>query len=585
MQKEAQTPTTYKDTSHPVLTLRGKTVNPWLVLVSLVFGFFMSLLDVTIVNIAIPSIQRNLNTDLTTVTWVLNAYSLVFAMLLVTMGRFADQFGRKRIFMMGMVIFSIGSLLCALAPTMAQLSGWPAINWLIGFRAFQAIGAAALNPVSLAIIIAVFPRERRGAAIGVWGALSGLAAAAGPVLGGFLVQNFDWRWIFFVNLPFCIIGLIMVAMFVPETRELGTSKKLDPLGLLTLSTAMFCLVLAIIQGNDWGWTSTSVLSLFAGALVALILFFIVESRVSEPIVDFSLFKIRSFSASSVAMFLFGIAIQGAFLILVLYFIDAQGYTQLDAAYAILPIPLASFVVSAFSGAFSQRISPRISGIIGMALLVVGFFALATLKVNSTFLDTTWRGIIIGAGMGLCFQSFPNMALSEVPRAKLGVGSGVFNTFRQIGFVLGVAILISLFVGQIKTNIQQATTNSIQIVQNDTTIPAQFHQPIIKGLQSAGSNVNSNQVKPQSVDLTQFAQFAPPQYREQARASLKVLGDQIAAVFKNAVLNAFTATWIAAAMFALLGLVGAFFTRMPGHKATASAQDGKPLEELEVPAVS
>jgi EmrB/QacA subfamily drug resistance transporter len=585
MQQETKVATVYKDTSHPVHTLRGKPVNAWLVLVSLIFGFFMSLLDVTIVNIAIPSIQSNLKTDLTTVTWVLNAYSLVFAILLVTMGRFADQFGRKRIFMLGMIIFSLGSLLCALSPTMALLTGWPAIHWLIGFRAFQAIGAAAMNPVSLAIIIAVFPRERRGAAIGVWGALSGLAAAAGPVLGGFLVQNFDWRWIFFVNLPFCIVGLFMVALFVPETREQGTSKKLDPLGLLTLSIAMFCLVLAIIQGNDWGWTSTPILSLFAGALVALILFFIVESRVSEPIVDFSLFKIRNFSASSIAIFLFGIAIQGAFLILVLYFIDAQGYTQLDAAYAILPIPLASFVVSAFSGAFSQKINPRISGMVGMALLVVGFIALATLNVNSTFLDTTWRGLIIGAGMGLCFQSFPNMALSEVPRAKLGVGSGVFNTFRQIGFVLGVAILISLFIGQIKTNVQQATTNSIQIVQNNTSIPAQFHQPIINGLQSAGSDANSSQVKPQSVDLTQFAQYAPPQYREQARANLKVLGDQIAAEFKNAVINAFTATWIAAAMFALLGLVGAFFTRMPSRKVAARSQDGKPVEEMEVPAVS
>ncbi|MGZ3646700.1 MAG: MFS transporter [Ktedonobacteraceae bacterium] len=583
MQQEKTVTATYKDTSQPILTIRGKPVNPWLVLISLVFGFFMSLLDITIVNIAIPSIQTSLNTNLTTVTWVLNAYSLVFAILLVTMGRFADQYGRKRLFMIGMIIFSLGSLLCALSPTMASLTGWPAINWLIGFRAFQAIGAAALNPVSLAIIIAVFPRERRGAAIGVWGALSGLAAAAGPVLGGFLVQNFDWRWIFFVNLPFCIVGLIMVAMFVPETRELGTSKQLDPLGLLTLSIAIFCLVLAIIQGNDWGWTSTPVLSLFAGAIVAIILFFIVESRVSEPIVDFSLFKIRSFSASSVSIFLFGIAIQGAFLLLVLYFIDAQGYTQLDAAYAIIPIPLASFVVSALSGAFSQRISPRISGITGMALLAIGFFALATLNANSSWLDTTWRGIIIGAGMGLCFQSFPNMALSEIPRAKLGVGSGVFNTFRQIGFVLGVAILISLFVGQIKTNVQQATTNSIQIVQNNTSIPAQFHQPIIKGLQSAGSNANSSQIKPQSVDLTQFAQFAPPQFREQARASLKVLGDQIAAEFKNAVISAFTVTWIAAALFALLGLVGAFFTRMPGNKEASRAQDGEPLEVIEVPA--
>src|SRR5205085_10520744 len=152
-----------------------------------------------------------------------------------------------------MVLFSIGSLMCALSPAMESLTGIHAINWLIGFRAFQAIGAAALNPVSLAIIIAIFPRNKRGAAIGVWGALSGLAAAAGPVLGGFLVQNFDWRWIFFVNIPFCIIGLVMVAMFVPETRATGVSRRVDIPGLITLSAAMFCLVLAVIEGNDWGW--------------------------------------------------------------------------------------------------------------------------------------------------------------------------------------------------------------------------------------------------------------------------------------------------------------------------------------------
>jgi uncharacterized membrane protein YraQ (UPF0718 family) len=162
---------------------------------------------------------------------------------------------------------------------------------------------------------------------------------------------------------------------------------------------------------------------------------------------------------------------------------------------------------------------------------------------------------------------------------------VFNTFRQIGFVLGVAILISLFVGQIKTNIEQARTNSIQIVQNNTTIPAQFHQPIIKGLESTGSNVNSSQIKPQQVDLTQFAQFAPPAFREQAKASLKALGDQISAEFKKGVVNSFIATWIAAGMFALLGLIGALFTRMPSYKAAALAQDGKPLEEVDVPAGS
>ena len=571
--------------SNPVLTVRGKPANPWLALLALVFGLFMALLDVTIVNIAIPSIQGDLHTDLTTVTWVLNAYSLVFAVLLVTMGRFADQYGRKRIFLLGMVIFSVGSLLCALAPTIASLTGVAGIDWLIGARAFQAIGAASLNPVSLAIIMAVFPRERRGAAIGIWGALSGIAAATGPVLGGYLVQNFDWRWIFFVNLPFCIIGLFMVAMFVPETREPGVSRRIDIPGIITLSAAVFCLVLAIIQGNDWGWSSTPILSLFGGAVLATILFFVVELKVKEPIIDFSLFKIGSFTSASFAMFVFGIAIQGAFLILVLYFIYAQGYTQLNAAYAILPIPVASFIVSAFSGAFSQKINPRISALLGMTLLAVGFFLLFTLNVNSTLLDTIWRGLIIGAGMGMCFQSFPNIALSEVPRAKLGVGSGVFNTFRQIGFVLGVAILISLFVGQIQTNITRASNNAIQIVQNDTAIPAQFRPLIINGLKQAVNNAgNSQQLSSQNVDLTQFANNAPPQFRAQARASLKALGDKITAEFQKGVVQSFTTTWLAAAFAAVVGVLLTFFTLVSRRKRGSLVPKSESHEEVDVPAV-
>ncbi len=218
---------------------------------------------------------------------------------------------------------------------------------------------------------------------------------------------------------------------MPETREKGISRRLDVPGVITLSVAMFCLSLAIIQGNDWGWSSTAIISLFGGALVSLILFIIVELRVKEPIVDFSLFKIGSFTSASVATFVFGIAIQGAFLVLVLYFIYVQGFDQLHAAYAIIPIPLASFVVSAFSGAFSRRINPRISGTLGMALLAIGFFLLFTLNVDAGVLDTSWRGLIIGAGMGMCFQSFPNIALSEVPRAKLGVSSGIFNSISSL----------------------------------------------------------------------------------------------------------------------------------------------------------
>ena len=375
----------------PVLTLPGgRAVNPWLVLLSIMLGFFMSLLDATITNIALTNIQTNLKTDLTTVSWIINAYSIAFAALLVTMGRFADQFGRKRVFMTGMIIFSLSSLLCALAPT---------IELLIAFRVLQGIGAAALNSVSLAIITGVFPPQKRGTAIGIWGALAGLAAAVGPVLGGLLLsipsfnlgdwQIDSWRWIFFVNIPFCIAGLFMIARNVPEMRDPNASSKIDYAGLLTLSAGMICLSLALIEGNDWNWDGR-VIGLFVAAIVALGLFAVVELRQKQPILDFSLFRIRSFSAANLVMFMFSVAAQGAFLIYVLYFINAQGKSALDAAYAIIPLPLASFVISAISSRFNSKVNPKYVAIAGMAIFGLGFLSLYTIDVDSGYLDTAWR---------------------------------------------------------------------------------------------------------------------------------------------------------------------------------------------------
>lgn len=279
----------------PVLTVRGQPVRPWVALAAVLIGFCMAILDTTIVNIAIPSMQTSLKADLTSISWVLNAYNLVYAVLLVTAGRFADQYGRKRLFMLGMILFSLGSLCCGLAQAFGQISGTPAINWLIGFRALQGTGTAALAPVSLAIILAVFPAEKRGAAIGAWGALAGLAGALGAVIGGFLIQTFGWPWIFFVNLPVCLVGLVMLVLFVPETRDPHVGKRMDVPGMLTLTVALFCLVLAIIEGNDWNWTSLPILALFGAALASLILFVFVEVRQQEPIVNFSLLKARSFT--------------------------------------------------------------------------------------------------------------------------------------------------------------------------------------------------------------------------------------------------------------------------------------------------
>lgn len=548
----------------PVLTLpNGKVVNPWLVLLSIVFGFFMSLLDATITNIALTSIQTDLKADLPTVSWVINAYSLTFAALLVTMGRFADQFGRKRVFMIGMVVFSVGSLLCAVSPS---------IEFLIAFRVLQAVGAAALNSVSLAIILGVFPKEKRGAAIGIWGALAGLAAAVGPVLGGVLLDlgkgNLEWRWIFYVNLPFCIVGLLLIARNVPEMKDLNASKRIDLWGLMTLTAGMFCLSLALIEGNDWNWGSVAIIGLFVAAVVFLVLFYIVETRQQQPILDFALFRIRSFTAANIVIIMFSICLQGAFLMLVLYFINAVGDAPLDAAYAVIPLPLASFVVSAAASRLGNKVSPKAMAIACMVILGIGMLSLYTIGTDASYVDLLWRQILIGIGMALGFNSLPNMALSEVPRPKLGVASGAFNTFRQFGFVLGVAILISLFTGQVQSNVNDAKARAINDVNVAQGLPPQAKTTIISSLQNA--NYGASRGGSNNTTSNQYSNTP--------------LGKQISSEFKKATVDAFRVVWFAASMFAIFGIIPALFTHAVKHE-TGPGKETTTAEEAEAAAAA
>lgn len=529
----------------------GKAVKPWMVLLSLMIGVFMALLDGTIVNIAFTAIQNELNSDATTTSWVLNAYSLVFAVLLVTAGRFADQFGRKRMFMTGMVLFSLGSLLCALSPS---------IEWLIGFRALQAIGAAALNPISLAIITVVFPEKKRGAAIGMWGGLTGLAMGLGPIIGGFLVENFEWRSIFFVNIPFCIAGLIMVWINVPESRDPTAPKGIDLPGTLLMSAGLFALALGIMNGNSWGWGSPSILGLFGGALLAFILFYLIELKQEHPIIDFKLFKISSFTGSSLAMLLFGIGIQASMLILVLYFISGRGYSELDAAYALLPMPVAGFLVSGMFSGFSNKVSLRMLGIVGLLMSGGGLMLLSLVDYQASYWDVMWRSVLSGMGLGLCFMTFSSVVLSEVPHGKVGVGSGVFNTFRQVGFALGVAIMISFFTGAIKDNMVEARSRAVAIVQSDTAIP----QPV-RNMISDQFKASSNQpVKMgQGAGMPQMNLAAMAEKMPGGQALLPQLNDlskRIGDEFNKAVVESFAATWRLGGIFVLLGVIPAALAR-------------------------
>jgi EmrB/QacA subfamily drug resistance transporter len=558
--RSSATATTKAATTEPAPTTpstptlpNGKAVNPWLVLVSIIFGFFMALLDMTVINIALTNIQTDLKTDLSTVGWIIHAYILTLAALLVLAGRLADSFGRKRVFMGGMVIFSVGSLLCTIAPS---------IEFLIAFRALQAVGAAALEAISLAIIMAVFPRDKRAVAIGIWGALAGLAAAAGPVVGGVLLElgkgNLEWRWIFLVNLPFCVVGLFMIACNVPPLRDSSKANSIDLPGAVLLTTAMVSLILALTEGNSWGWTSLPVVSLFGLSAVSFGLFYLVENRhrQAQPILDFSLFKIRSFTAACLTIVMFAVAFEGSIIMLAQFFTLAKGQTPLDAAYSLMPLPLSIFVTSAISGAVAERISLKARVLIGLSIVGLGLLSLWTLTPDAGYFDTLWRQILTGIGFGSVLNSLPNIALSEVSRAKLGVGSGAFNTFNQFGVVLGAAILITLFTSLFQTNLDSAKIRLANELQTTQTIPAEAKPQILSAINSLSTRQSESNVSGSAVGNGNGI-TAPP---------ASPFGQRIEAEVKGAGVDSFTTVWFAAAMFALFGLVPALFIKAGSHNS-------------------
>jgi EmrB/QacA subfamily drug resistance transporter len=523
-----------------------RTSNPWLALAALIFGYFIPMLDTTVVNIALPTIQTQLHTNFATIGWVIHAYNLMFAVLLITVGRFADQYGRKLLFLSGIIIFGAASLLCGTASS---------VEWLIGFRVLQGCGAAILNTVSLATVTAIFPPEKRNAALGIWGAFSVLAAVCGPIVGGFLVQYFNWNSIFFINLPFCIVAFIMVTLYVPETRDPAVSKKIDVLGLVALSITLFCLTLAIIKSNDWGWTSVKVLSLVGGTFLALIFLVFVEMKQDYPLIDVRLFLIPSFSASNLAVLLYYTAFQGALLFIGLYYLNAQGYSQLNAAYAVIPFSVVSFVVSITLSRIGYRISPHAKAVVGMILVATGLGLFCTLTAKTTYIDTTWRSAIIGAGAVLCLTSLPATALLEVPQQKLGVGSGVFGTCRQVGSTLGVVLLMSILTSHVKGNLVVVHQNAVALVQANTTLPERLQNDAIV-------YINKTIIGVEQSDKTGTTNLTGQIPHEVAfKPALSALSHQISDQLKDAVVNAFIMTWLFAALIALLGIPLTLFTAM------------------------
>jgi EmrB/QacA subfamily drug resistance transporter len=441
----------------------GFTRRQWLLLLAVSLGSFVTFLDLTITNIAMPTIIEEMDTSLAQASWVLNAYTLGVAALLLSVGRIADHYGQKRIFIGGLVIFTLASLACGLAPS---------INTLIAFRAVQAIGAAALIPLSFSILIAGFPDKDQQATItGFFGALSAAAAALGPTLGGILTQYVSWEWIFFVNVPVGIVAFVLSLAFIPERRT-ASRERFDTLGTVFVSGGLFLLVLGLVQGNDWGWASASIIASLSGAAILLSSFVVWELHATSPLFDLRLFRVRPFAAASGGLFAIGVAIMGAQLILILFMTGVLGFSELKAALCVTPMPAVSMILMAFVPKLIRTVGPRFPSGLGAVAMTVGLVSLTTLSQSSTVLDVIARTAIIGAGLALMMVPLMTVGLLCLPASVGGAGSGMLNTARQVGFAVGVAVLVAILTASSGDLLPEAKTTAVAYVGGSTSLSAE-----------------------------------------------------------------------------------------------------------------
>jgi EmrB/QacA subfamily drug resistance transporter len=406
----------------------------WWTLAAVAVGLFMIMLDNTVVNVALPSIQKSLGISISELEWVVNAYALTFGVLLLTGGKLADLLGRRTIFIAGLVVFTGASLWCGLAGGAASL---------IAARTVQGVGAAMMNPATLSIITATFPPRQRGTAIGIWAGVSALALAIGPIVGGLLTEKVNWSWIFFINVPVGVLGVIAARVFIDETKDTSKEQRLDLPGLITSAIGLFALTYGLIETNSHAWTSTRVLALFGIAVVALAAFVLLELRQRLPMLDLSLFRNPTFAGANAAMLLVGLAMFGIFFYNSLLLQRVLGYSAIETGATFLPLTLLIIVVAPAAGRFSDRIGARWLMGAGMTLIAVSLLLFGTLDASSSFWNILPGLLVGGVGMATTMAPTTAAAMGSVPVTKAGVGSAVINSMRQVGGSLGIAIMGAL----------------------------------------------------------------------------------------------------------------------------------------------
>jgi EmrB/QacA subfamily drug resistance transporter len=398
----------------------------------------MIMLDNTVVNVALPSIQSDLGADLSELEWIVTGYALTFASLMLVGGKLADAYGRRLVFVLGIVVFTVASLACGLATSSEML---------IGARVLQGAGAALMNPATLSIIAATFPPRERGTAIGIWAGTSAMALAIGPLVGGLITEHLHWSWIFFVNVPIGLLGIAASYLFIDESRD-ETHASLDLPGLATSAVGLFALTYGLIEANTYGWTSARIVGAFVLSAVALVSFVVLERRRRDAMLPLDLFRSGTYTGANLVVLLVALAMFGVFFFVSLYMQNVLGYSAVETGAAFLPLTILIILVAPVAGRTSDRLGSRGLMTAGMLLVALQLTMFSRLGADASFWDLLPALLIGGVGMALTMTPSAAAATRSVPVDKAGVGSAVLNSARQVGGTMGIAIMGAIMAAEL-----------------------------------------------------------------------------------------------------------------------------------------
>ena len=410
----------------------------WYVMAAVAMGIFLATIDSSIVNIALPTLVRELNTDFATIQWVVLVYLLTIATLILSFGKLGDIIGKKTVYATGFVVFTLGSILCGLSAT---------VFWLVFFRVVQAIGATMILALGMAIVTEAFPPRERGKALGISGSIVSVGIVLGPTLGGLIIDAWSWNWIFFVNIPVGIIGILMVLRFIPDIKPAG-EQRFDLLGALALFISVLSFLLALTFGQGIGFVNIRILALFATGTLLLILFVLIELRVEQPMIDLHLFKNKFFSISLITGFLTFIAISGTIILIPFYLENVLSYNTRQIGLLLAAVPVAMGIVAPIAGALSDRFGTRPIAVIGLSVLLVGYYGLSKLHIQTSTFEYLLRFLPIGLGMGIFSSPNNSTIMGTAPRERLGIVSGILAVNRTLGQMTGIALLGAIWASRV-----------------------------------------------------------------------------------------------------------------------------------------